>query len=146
MSFRFPLAAVLRYREELESREERVLEQHREQLALLQAELARLKQNRTQLVDERSELLRLGLLGNDLHHLEFQQQLLDASEEDLRQKIAAAQAAYNQQMSIFLTARQKREILVELRDSRKAAYLEQLNRREQQKIDEMFSARRSREK
>jgi len=141
MSFRFPLATVLRYREELEKREQRLLEQRREALALLQKELERLRQARRQLIAERTASLQSGLLGDDLHYGEFYQQLSERYEEEIQQKITVAHAEYSYQMNVFLTARQKREILEKVRDARKTYYVEQQTRREQQNIDEMFSSR-----
>lgn len=146
MAFRFPLETVLRYRKELEKREERILEQRREALALLQVELENLNRSRVEVTAARAVLLRKGLLGDDLHHHEFQLQQMDNLRADLAERIASAQAAYQEQMSSFLVARQKREILEELRNSQKNSYFEQQNRREQQKIDEIFSLRFSREK
>lgn len=141
MAFRFSLAAVLKYREELEKREERALEQRREALARLESQLAKTQEYRLQIVAERNALLERGTLGDDLIFATEQEQQMKRLEEDLRKQISAAMLEYEEQMKIFLAARQKREVLEELRDARKESYEVQQARREQQEIDEIFIAR-----
>jgi flagellar FliJ protein len=144
MAFKFPLAAVLKYREDLEKREERILEQRREALACLDNKLAEVKDYRRQLIAQRESLLNRGVLGDDLHHATEQQQQLQRSEEEIRKQVATALLNYDQQMKVFLAARQKREILDELKDAQTSSYREKQDRREQQNIDEIFIARLNR--
>jgi flagellar FliJ protein len=144
MAFKFPLAAVLKYREELEKREERILEQRREALTRTQAKLAEAKEHRRQLVVERETLLGRSVLGDDLHYIAEQQQQTVKLEDDLQKHVAAALLDYEKQMKIFLVSRQKREILNKLKTNQKDSYNERQERREQQTIDEIFSARLNR--
>jgi flagellar FliJ protein len=145
MPFRFSLAAVLKYREELEKREERILEQRREVLARLEAQLAELKEQRLRWVAERTSLLERGILGDDLHYATEQIQRLDELEKEICRQAAAAMLDYEAQMKVFLVTRQKREILDELKSTQKDSYNALQDRREQQQIDEIFIARMNRE-
>jgi flagellar export protein FliJ len=146
MAFRFSLAAVLKYREELEKREERVLEQRREAIARLEAQLASTQEQRLLIVAERNALLERGTLGDDLLFATEQEQQMKALEETLQKQISEAMREYQEQMKIFLAARQKREVLEELRNTRKETYETEQARREQQTIDEIFGAQFNRDK
>jgi flagellar export protein FliJ len=144
MGFKFSLATVLRYREELEKREERTLEIRRETLARLEARLAEAKEHQRRLIAECESLLQRGAFGDDLHHATEQQEQWKRAEADLRKQISAALAEYEQQMKTFLAARQKREILDELKSTKKDLYNARQERREQQTVDEIFIARLNR--
>jgi len=146
MAFRFPLAAVLKYREDLEKREERELEKRREALARLKTALTNTTNSRFQLILERASLLKQGLLGDDLHFAAEQLRQIERLEEDLRTQVGTAAAHYEEQMKVFLEARKKRTILDELKSAQASSYKVNQERREQQQIDEMFSARLNRNK
>ena len=141
MPFRFPLAAVLRLREELEKREERTLEQRRETLSILRQQLAEASQCRAGYADQRYELLLRGAFGDDLHYAITQEKSLLRLEEQLRQAIVEADRLYQEQLQVYLHARQKRKLLDELRQTRHHAYQEEMNRQQQRRIDEIVIAR-----
>jgi flagellar biosynthesis chaperone FliJ len=145
MAFRFSLAAVLKYREELEKREELALELRREVVARLKANLAEAEGKRLRLQAERELLLERGALGDDLIYATEQEERVKIIQEELRRNISAAMLDYQNQMKVFLAARQKREILNELRNAKKESYCVQQERREQQNTDEIFIARLNRD-
>jgi flagellar FliJ protein len=145
MAFKFTLAAVLKYREELEKREERTLELRREALTRLETQLKEAQEQRRRLLEQRDSLLKNGMLGDDLAYATEQEQQLKILEADLRERISAAVLDYENQMQVFLVARQKREILDELKNTKKESYLAEQERREQQTTDEIFIARFNRE-
>jgi flagellar export protein FliJ len=145
MAFRFSLAAVLKYREELEKREERTLEQRREALAHLKARLEKVKESQLRLISEREALLGRGVLGDDLHHTTDQRQQIARLEEYLLSQISASMLDYKKQMKVFLAARQKWEILDELKNTQEDSYSQEQDRRDQQNVDEIFIARFSRD-
>ena len=145
MGFRFPLAAVLKYREQCEQREEQKLELLRDMLMRLKTQLAAAGENSLRLQGERDLLLERGMLGDDLNCATEQGLQMKRLEEELRKQMSAARMDYENQLQIFLAARQKREILDELKESKKESYRAQQERREQQSIDEIFTARRHRD-
>ncbi len=145
MPFRFPLNTVLKYRAELEKREERALEQCRELLTLAETKLAEIKAQRSQALAECQRLLEVGILGDDLHYAREQQQHLQELEAQAEKRVAEAKINYDAEMKVFLVARQKREILDELKQSQKDAYTAQQDRRDQHTVDEIFGARPKRD-
>jgi flagellar FliJ protein len=145
MGFKFTLAAVLKYREELEKREERTLELRRETLTRLETQLKEVQEQRRRLLEQRDSLLQKGMLGDDLAYATEQEQQMKILEADLRKRISAAVLDYENQMQVFLVARQKREILDELKNTKKESYLAEQERREQQATDEIFIARFNRD-
>jgi flagellar export protein FliJ len=141
MAFRFSLKTVLKYREELEKREEQALERRRELLASLQTKLAEVKQARCRSLAELESLLEHGILGDDLHHVTAQQRQLERLELDYQGQVADALSDFDEQMKLFLAARQKREILDELKSAQQNCYTVQQDRRDQNMVDETFIAR-----
>jgi flagellar export protein FliJ len=141
MAFKFSLNTVLKYRKELEKREERALEQCRETLSVLESKLAEIKESRSRLLEMRQSFLQSGTLGDDLHHAEEQQRQLEMLELDYQEKVSGALLNYKNQMDIFLAARQKREILDELKTTQKDTYVAEQDRRDQHTVDEIFIAR-----
>jgi flagellar export protein FliJ len=145
MAFKFSLNTILKYREELEKREERALEQCRETLASLETKLAEIKEHRYRSIVERELLLERGILGDDLHHAMERQQQLEKLEDDFQKQVSNALLDYETQMKLFLAARQKREILDELKNTQRDFYTAQQNRRDQHTVDEIFMARFNRD-
>ena len=145
MAFRFSLAAVLKYREELEKREEQILEMARETLARLENQLAEVREQQCGLVVERESLLKRGAFGDDLHHTARKQQEWKRLEDELGKQLSVARLAYEKQMKLFLAVRQKREVLDELKKNQHESYREKQDRLEQQRIDEIFGSRLNRE-
>jgi flagellar export protein FliJ len=145
MAFRFSLKTVLKYREEIEKREERTLEVLRETLARLETQLAEVKEHQCRLIVERESLLKASAFGDDLHYATQHQQQWKRVEEDLRRQVSGALLDYEKQMKVFLASRQKREILDELKNTQQDSYNERLNRQEQQKVDEIYIARLNRD-
>lgn len=141
MAFKFSLNTVLRYRAELEKREERALEQCRETLFMLESKLTEVKQSRRKSIEMSQSLLERGILGDDLHHASEQQRQLEKLELDCQGKVSQALLNYKNQMDLFLAARQKREILDELKATQKDTYIAEQDRRDQHTVDEIFTAR-----
>ena len=146
MPYRFPLEVVLQYRAELEQREERALGAHRERVNQLRTQLAHLKMLREQARQKHEEALLAGVLGSDLHYAEMQSRSLAQAEAALRKELSSAITSLDKQMKVYLAARQKREILAELKKTSKQRYQVEADRKAQSAVDELFSARFQREK
>lgn len=146
MAFRFPLAVVLKYRAELEQREERALGKCRETVNVLRLRLQEARAGREHLRIQQEEWLKSGVLGSDIHYVETQLNWLEALEAQLERELAVAVAEFDEQMKLYLAARQKREILEELRKNQLKQYTMESERKEQARIDELFNTRFQREK
>jgi flagellar FliJ protein len=145
MAFKFSLATVLRYREELEKREERTLEQRREEVAVLEARLAEIRRLRDAILQHREAAMKRGTLGSDLHYTAQKKRDLDRMEQETREQLKLALSEFDKQMKAFLAARQKREILSELKSTQKDVYEEKQEKREQALVDELFGSRMQRD-
>jgi flagellar export protein FliJ len=142
MTFHFSLEAVLKLRASFER-----LEQNR--LLLIAAALVRVREALASLARDFSEAekqtlakLAAGIFGAELDFDRRIQQnfrerrvALERREAELLAKLATQQRAYQ-------NAKNRREILEELRDRRLAQYRSEQQRREQQRLDELFLLRR----
>jgi flagellar export protein FliJ len=145
MAFHFTLAAVLRYRQSLEEREElrlhgllvrratlsRELEQSRDAGRHLQAALHRTLQQAAVAAAE------IQFAMAQLHGLERQQALIESRLRTLASEIAQQTARYRQE-------RQKREVLESLREVQLREFRVRQQRREQAMLDELHLLRRGR--
>jgi len=145
MAFHFTLAAVLRYRQSLEEREElrlhgllvrratllRELEQSRDARLQLQTAIHRTLQQAATAAAE------IQFAAAQLHGLERQLALLESRLRTLASEIAQQTARYRQE-------RQKREVLESLREVQWREYRIRQQRREQAMLDELHLLRRGR--
>jgi flagellar FliJ protein len=142
MPFQFSLRALLRLRQSYEQRE-------RMRLSLLNAAYGRLRQEYEETVLHR----RLGIedLGNRLRdgmagsELRLATDLLQRSADrqlQLKEQMKALEIQVRKQTETFLESQRKRKILESLRERELHAYELNQNRREQQRIDNLFVQRR----
>ena len=141
MPFRFPLQALLRFRESYERRELLRLETVSRELAAARERTEQARRDREQSLKNLASWLVAGMTASELQFeracdrtrvnrivaCEVQTQKL----EDLRQ----------QQLDAYLKAQQQRKILDNLRDRQLASYKLVQSRREQQQLDERFLIR-----
>jgi len=145
MAFHFTLAAVLRYRQSLEEREELRLHGLLVRRATLSRELEQSRDARLQLQTAVYRTLRQAAVAAaeiqfamaQLHGLERQQALLESRLRTLESEIAQQTARYRQE-------RQKREVLESLREAQWREYRVRQQRREQAMLDELHLLRRGR--
>jgi flagellar export protein FliJ len=141
MANRFPLGAVLRIRQHKEETEERALlalhlqrqqvettlGRVREQLSLWDEDRQREVGSTTMAATRQSSYARLALLR------EAELQLLTQL-RDLRERSAKQQESY-------LCARRNREVLTDLEQHQRQAWLKELDRREQHRVEDLFLGR-----
>jgi flagellar export protein FliJ len=142
MAFHFSLEAVLKLRASFER-----LEQNR--LLLIAAALVRVREALASLARDFAEAekqtlakLAAGIFSAELdfdrriqQNFRERRAALERREAELLAKLATQQRAYQD-------AKNRREILEELRDRRLAQYRSEQQRREQQRLDELFLLRR----
>jgi flagellar export protein FliJ len=142
MPFRFALASVLKFRQDLEQREMRLLEKCYADLAATQAHYWQAEERISHEKREREEQLRQGTTAVQLHlALEYEARLqhqLAALQEKLRE----AQEHLRQQLETYRKARQNRDIIEELRKQQLDAYRRNEAKLEQRQRDELFLLRR----
>ncbi len=142
MAFHFTLAAVLRYRQSLEEREELRLHGLLVRRATWSRELEQSRDARLQLRTAIHRPLQQAAIAAaeiqfavaQLHGLEGQQALLESRLRKLESEIAQQTARYRQE-------RQKRELLESLREVQWREYRVRQQRREQAMLDELHLLR-----
>ena len=142
MPFQFTLPALLRLRESFEKMELQRLQAIAAQLMKIRAEI--------ELIDAETDTARRdiveqslsGISGAELHVALASEEVRHLRRLMLVTKQAEAQEAHKAQMLRYKEARQRREILSNLRERQLSAYEREQARREQQRIDELFLIRR----
>ncbi len=144
MGFRFPLATVLRVREIAEEREERLLKQILEQITLSQQSLAELEAQRRALRQRQESAWLRSTSATEIAASYDQIRRLRDLEASAREHLEKLLLLREQQMAIYKTAHQSRELLSTIRNERLEQYRTTQERREQSAIDDAFSSRRRR--
>jgi|YelNatPaOPRAMG01_1025707.scaffolds.fasta_scaffold35929_2 flagellar export protein FliJ len=142
MTFRFSLQALLRFQQTYEKRE-------RLRLAVLNAEYARL-QGRYQESDEQRSLifgqleerLREGTAAGEFQFGAVLVQHAAQQRSRIRRQMMELEPQLRIQTAAYLDSQRKRKILDSLRERQLRAFELDENRREQQRIDDLFSIRR----
>jgi flagellar export protein FliJ len=144
MSFQFPLAAVLRYRESMEQREHLALERLQQEIARVEVRIRQIAEDRSTSANAALADLAQGTLAAELQAayeyqraLEKQQEALQTLSQDLKKK-------WRQQLATYELARRNRETMENLRQKQLDAYSREQAKREQAVIDDLFLMRRLR--
>jgi flagellar FliJ protein len=144
MGFRFPLATVLRVRDSIQKREERVLQR-------IQLDMARVSRNIEELNDavaqshraREAELQQPVPAGQLQAMLQATQASIDAR-ESLVEKLQLLRQQRDAQMKVYQAAHQNHEALIDMRDRQLLEYEQQQARAQQKFLDDIFMARRHR--
>jgi len=144
MPFRFSLATVLKIRESLEKREERVLQTIQLEMARvvhqieeLNAAIARSHKAREQAMEKPVPAIHLQLLLSQAKAAEETRALLFQNLRTLEQK-------RDQQIKVYQQAHQDRETLTDMSNKQRDLYDQDKARAEQKSLDDIFMARRHR--
>ncbi|MGH9446753.1 MAG: hypothetical protein ACRD3O_13620 [Terriglobia bacterium] len=142
MPFEFSLRSLLRLRRVYEQRE-------RLRLALLNSSRTRAhnefeEAGRQAMLgfEELDRKLQVGLSGGEFHLEETILQLVGKQRRDLEALIGALDLQMRKQVEVFWESQKKRKVLESLRDSQRKAFEQIENRREQQRLDDLFARRR----
>jgi flagellar protein FliJ len=144
MAFRFALAAVLQYREALEQREYLALEKIQLEIAQAERRVQKLEESWSAAAKRREEELGRGTRSIHLQAAYNQELFFQKQRDDLLLKLQDLQAKRQQAMKAYELARQKREVLQELRTRAFDAYRHEQAKREQRTLDDLFLARHRR--
>lgn len=142
MVFRFPLSPVLRLRENLERREFLALQALYSQTAAVRSDIKALDQTLAQARSQRSAQLLEGVPAAYLHFVFEGEARVAQRRQALTARLAELQSKVKEQIAKYQQARQKREMLDELRRQQFEQYVRDETKREQQAGDELFLLRR----
>lgn len=145
MAFRFSLAAVLRYRESLERREELALQailadmgRTSRQIERLTAELARAHQTLNQVTAEPVPASQVQSMFRETEAIATQKKALIDSLAELDRRRRA-------QTAVYQAANRNRQMLSDMASRQREEYDAEIARRHQKSLDEIFAARAHRE-
>lgn len=144
MAFAFSLATVLRFREILEDREERLLQKILFEIAQVQENLARTETAIAGSDDSRREEILRPLIGYDFQSSYEEVKALKQTREELEATIGKLGQLKDRQLSAYEAARRNREMLTDMCEEKRCAYEADMARREQKTLDDNFIARRGR--
>lgn len=143
MAFRFSLATLLRMREIAEQREERLLGQILNQMAQTRQTLADLDTQRKNLITNREHSLQATTSSVDLQGFYTQMDLIDELERSGKEQLAKLGTLRDQQMKTYEAAHRDRQLLSDMRKEKRGDFQREQTRKEQNLMDDNFSARRS---
>jgi len=141
MPFRFSLASVLNIREKLEQRELLLLERRYAELATAQGKLWEVAQNIVRNHEQQADELKRGTTGFQLQMAIEEAKALEDRRLQLQKKLQEAQKALREQLENYRKARQKRDVLEELRQQQLDRYQREQGKIEQRERDELFLLR-----
>jgi len=142
MPFRFSLATVLNLREKLEQRELLFLERRYAELAAVQGKLWEVAQNISCAQEQQEQELKSGTTAFQLQLTQEKLKLLDLQRDGLQRNLQEAQLRLREQLDSYRKARQKRDVLEELRQRQHGQYQQEQEKLEQRERDELFLLRR----
>lgn len=144
MAFEFSLATVLRVRDIVEQREERLLQRIQQQIAQTSQSLAETIADISRWnVRGATELLSLSR-GRDFQASYAALQQLKLNREELLGQLDKLKQLREIQLTVYRASRCEREMLTDMRDKKRAVYDSGMTRRAQSTLDDNFVARQRR--
>jgi flagellar export protein FliJ len=144
MAFRFALAAVLKFRESIEQQEYLALERIQQEIAQTQLRLLKCDERIAAATKRRDAELARGVASVYLQAAYDEVLALQKQRDALQAKLQALEVKRQEQIRSYEAARQKREVLDELRTRQLDAYRREQATRQQKMLDDIFLSRRKR--
>jgi flagellar export protein FliJ len=144
MGFQFPLAAVLRVRESIEKREERVLQSIQKNVARTLQQVEELSVAIGGAHRGRELALQQTISGGHLHSLLWEEQSAEQRLKSMLGQLQALEQEREKQMKVYQVAHRNREMLTDMMKKQKGIYDREWLREEQKRLDDIFMARRHR--
>ncbi|SRR5579871_335645 len=141
MAFQFSLESLLRLRHSLERKERLALEELARRIAAVRVEIADVQQERRQALELQSTALRAGLSAAEMHFAETCDATREERHRRLTNLLVELSKLHRKQQAQYMEARQAREILENLRERQSAEYRRDADRKEQQRVDDLFLMR-----
>jgi flagellar export protein FliJ len=142
MSFQFPLATVLRYRESIEQREYLALETIQQDIVRVEQRIAQVEHDSSVALQKRMADLARGTRAAVVQSEYECEGVLEREIERLRGLMQELKAKWRRQLAAYELARRNRETLEKLRQKQLDAYTQEQAKREQAVVDDLFLARR----
>jgi flagellar export protein FliJ len=128
----------------MEQREYLALERIQMEIARMQAQIAQVAAARSAATASSLDQLSRGVPAIHLQEAREYESALERSQALLEDKLKELRVNLQQHLKTYQTARQKREVLDELRNRQKNSYERDQARRQQKAVDDLTLARRKR--
>jgi flagellar FliJ protein len=144
MAFRFPLAAVLRFRKSLEHHEELRLLAANQEVAQARQRIAQVDEHLAARRAREAGELQSSLTAAELHFEVLCRSMLHQRRLELEQELARKQEFRAERRATYQQARKSRQVVDTLREHQFQLYQQQQARREQRRLDDLFLLLRER--
>ncbi len=141
MTFRFRLDGVLRFRKSVEQSEEVALYHIVREIIDVERELQQLESNQVRIREQREQDLTRTLPAVHLREIAERELELQTAADRVRSRLRQLETQRHQQLAIYQTAHQNREVLSELREQQRRTHQMEQRRREQKALDDLFLIR-----
>lgn len=142
MAFRFPLQAVLHFRQSIEHQQELRLRAATQMVTRLGQLMEQMDAQRQELHSAQTRKLSAGMTAVELQFELLCQGELLRRRRELEQQLVRLEQVREQQREIFQQARRARETLEAVRDQQFRVHQKQARRREQRSLDDLFLLQR----
>jgi flagellar export protein FliJ len=144
MAFQFRLATVLRVRESLEKREERILQRMQLEIARIVHRVEELGAAICHAHELREQAMQRSIPAGHLHSLLWEEQSAVDQQKSLLQEVQRLEQEREQQMKVYQNAHRNRELLTDMFNEQQDVYEHESMRTQQKQLDDIFIARRHR--
>jgi flagellar export protein FliJ len=141
MAFHFTLAAVLKYRENIEQREYLVLQRIQQEIVQTEAQIRRFQEQYSAARQYRDTELARGIASIHLQAVYEQELSLEKQLDKLQAHLEQLEGKRHECLKIYQLARQKRQVLDHLRVRQLDAYRRAQAKRQQNTLDDIFLSR-----
>jgi flagellar export protein FliJ len=141
MAFQFTLAAVLKYRENIEQREYLVLQRIQQEIVQTEAQIRRFQEQYSAARQYRDTELARGIASIHLQAVYEQELSLEKQLDKLQAHLEELEGKRHECLKIYQLARQKRQVLDHLRVRQLDAYRRAQAKRQQNTLDDIFLSR-----
>jgi flagellar export protein FliJ len=141
MAFHFSLAAVLRFRESIEQREYLALERIQQEIGRVELRINQIERDFSVAAQGRAKELAEGTRAAVMQSAYEYEKALEQEIERLRKEWQELKIRWKQQLACYELARRNRETLDKLREKQLSAYTQELAKREQAVVDDLFLSR-----
>jgi flagellar export protein FliJ len=144
MAFRFPLAAVLAFRESLERREELALTKIQLEMARVQHEIEQVTAELAAAQRMREESMKQPIPAAQLQSMLHASDAAGERKKKLKEALAALEHQRGEQMRVYQAAHRARQVLSDLRAQQHEAWEQDQARQQQKTLDDIFTSRSQR--
>ncbi|HTW57929.1 MAG TPA: flagellar export protein FliJ [Terriglobales bacterium] len=143
MAFRFPLDAVLHFRQSVEHQQELRLRAANQQVARVRHMIEQIEVRMRQMRLQESQQLGTGTTAAELRFAASCQDALREQRQATQRELHRLQSFRDEQQRIFHRARRERETFESLRDHQRREYEREAARLDQRRLDDFFLLRQS---